>query len=1617
MKRFLSILLVAMLLMSAGLFLDEPVKAEEYATVTSANGYGVRLRSGPSTAYGVITKYPVGTTVIVLQRGAAWSQLQVGSNVGWMDNTFLSFGTSGGSVPSGSGTGDGVVWSGNGLRVWLRATAGGKRLALYKPGTMVNILEKGDKWCRVNINGAIGYMMTQFIRTDSAVVPVKKISAVSVNYNHPIVNDVLTATVTPADATASFVWTVDDVVCSTSSEMLVLDRFAGKKIKVSATGTGSYTGTAVWTTESVQTDPWVKSVALNNPTPAVGDVLSAIIQPSSADVEYSWRVNGTPVSTEATYTVKENDSGKLIQLKVTGKSNILGTASVTADRPVTDGKQLLGVELSNTQPKPGDVLKATVYPAAANAELTWTADNIVEGNGATYTVKVEDMGKVIRVSAKGVTPYQGTVSASTGRVEKAYLTGVTLSTAAPCAGRSISAAVTPADATVTYQWYADGEAIAAATGKTYTPGTDMADKKLSVKVTGTGVYGGSITSTETAAVIKAPTVVAVRLDNVTPVVGDTVKAVVVFDPAVTDEAEYNALTAGFTYLWYVDNEKQANNSVSYDAKASDVTKHLRVRVIGTATTPADVTSAYSDRVKDTKTLKGVAIHIGSKDGAMANAQAPEVGQTLYAVVSPAAAEDKVSYEWFADGAPLTSGKYITLTANEAGKRITVKVKGTTDYYTGELQFTSAAVVKKTPLVENFTFTPPEKGITPTYSAKAVNSEGKTIATASIRWLAEDGSPAELDEFGTFKPATKYKGEFTVKLENGYTLVGAAPTLNGAAVNGEVKGNVITHTFTTEGDMAITDLYITALPKPMAGDEAVTSFETAQFSASVNWTAGVTGGYFDTVETYKADITLTPKSGYAVNGLPANAFTVQNASKTTYAAGSNTVSVEYQINRVLNVVADAAQVELDGTNDQLVVCYATLSDYDGSLDSSVATWSLLGEISNTKTSINENGLVYIAGNEPVGKSLTVKCEATVGGKKYTAEKQISLVSGATNNTISVVFETVHNSVIAGGSSLKFKAHAINSNKGVTYYVESDSTTSPLSHTSINATTGELTVGVSEQAKSVVVVAQSVEAGQTAIAKWEVVIVHQNIETKKLKKLALETAEKNFPFGKNLSAMTFPKAILTYEDDSTAVVDVNWDYTSVSPAYDPSKADGSDFSIAGSVILPGDVVNPNSVSTSVLLDVHVASKQKLFLKGFTAPTWSVSALKNGISEAEIIAALPQTVACELNTKEDFAGEASTGKLDILWDAASITPAYDSASTEKSTFAISGTVDMSAYENPAALSAAVSLTVTVEAKGLETKVISVDTTSIDETKAYDPTITDESLENLLDSKREVVYMMGDNTLTAEFPVSWSCTNSYDHGIPTQQIVTFVGTVQLSGIDNPDNIPTTIYASVAVAAQPAKLELSASSYTFPECDVYLKDTYTATYSISVTNRGGTKATTVGVASSGSSAITYDVSGLPATLEPGQYGIITVSVDPSLIVLPDTYQTTLSIKYDGWKSEDCSLELVVTPKKPVEFSASVSPKVVQPGEQSVTFTVNINDPYDEFAAKNGKSFVDTKGWFEDGATYATLTITDTFTLGEDKTYTVVATNDDGTIGEKQVTVTVSEGSDVDPLAEEEAGE
>ena len=405
------------------------IPSEGTAYVTSYNGYGVRLRTGPGTGYRIIRTYAVGTPVTVLERGTYWSRISIGGTVGYMMSQFLHFGSD--YPDDGNVLCYATIWSSNGYGVRLRTgpSKSYSKIGVYSVGTKVAVLQKGAVWDRIRVGSRVGWMMNEFL------------------------------------------------IYHENNE--------------------------------------ITSVTLNNYMPVVGSVLSMqAVAPNTATVSYEWLVGGVLKSTNTTYTVDANDVGKTIQLRVTGTGSYKGTVTSAATNAVVSNTVLTGVTLNTIAPVVGDVMTATLNPAGASVIYAWKVGGYQVSNAATYTVTANDVGKQIELIVTGTGVYSGTKSSGLTAAVSASraIADVVIRNdsnptvgAAPSVGDKLTAVPSPAQATVTYQWNRDGAAISGATAASYTVAAEDQGHKLSVTVTGTGSYTGTDTSSQTATVVvKAP---------------------------------------------------------------------------------------------------------------------------------------------------------------------------------------------------------------------------------------------------------------------------------------------------------------------------------------------------------------------------------------------------------------------------------------------------------------------------------------------------------------------------------------------------------------------------------------------------------------------------------------------------------------------------------------------------------------------------------------------------------------------------------------------------------------------------------------------------------------------------------------------------------------------------------------------------------------------------------------------------------------------------------------------------------------------------------------------------------------------------------------------------------
>ena len=393
------------------------------ATVVSGNGLGVRLRTGPSTAYGVLAVYPVGTSATILSSGTYWHYVRIGNRTGYMMSQFLSTGAVPPTKPE-TGSYTAYVTSENGLGVRLRQGPGtGYAIrGVYSVGTQVTVLEHNRTWDYIRIGTRTGYMMNKFLTTSVAT---NKITGVTLNTAYPMPGATLQASVMPAGATVTYEW-LDQygTLLSSAAVYTVTAADAGKQIRVRVTGSGSYTGTAVSSWAAVQSGSTpaktaITAVTLSNTAPTVGQTVTASTTPSGATANFVWyRDDGAVLGSGSSYTVTSADEGHAIYCAAYATGDYTGnvasyyTAKVKAAE--APAKALSGSVSLPASAKTGDTLIPGVSVNSDKYAFTWTLDGRAIGSTDQLTVTADMEGKTVRLVVTAIegSGYTGSVTSN-----------------------------------------------------------------------------------------------------------------------------------------------------------------------------------------------------------------------------------------------------------------------------------------------------------------------------------------------------------------------------------------------------------------------------------------------------------------------------------------------------------------------------------------------------------------------------------------------------------------------------------------------------------------------------------------------------------------------------------------------------------------------------------------------------------------------------------------------------------------------------------------------------------------------------------------------------------------------------------------------------------------------------------------------------------------------------------------------------------------------------------------------------------------------------------------------------------------------------------------------------
>ena len=230
-------------------------------------------------------------------------------------------------------------------------------------------------------------------------------------------------------------------------------------------------------------------------------------------------------------------------------------------------------------------------------------------------------------------------------------------------------------------------------------------------------------------------------------------------------------------------------------------------------------------------------------------------------------------------------------------------------------------------------------IAPVKGATPVSTIATAEYTATINW-----SPTTT----VFAGGTEYTAKIIITPDSVHTLTGVPAnffTVEGAKTTNDADSGIVTAVFPPTA-VPIPTGAITGLTAPVAGATPVTAVtDSSEYTATVSWSPATT--LFDSEKAYNATVTITPKAGYTLTGVPANFFTVAGAI-TTNAAGSGIVTAVFPATAAPIATRAIAGVTAPVTGATPVTTVTYSSEYTATVNWSPTTTLFAGGTAYTAT---------------------------------------------------------------------------------------------------------------------------------------------------------------------------------------------------------------------------------------------------------------------------------------------------------------------------------------------------------------------------------------------------------------------------------------------------------------------------------------------------------------------------------------------------------------------------------------------------------------------------------------------------------------------------------------------
>lgn len=159
-------------------------------TIQTGNENKLNLRSAPRSSASVLTRFPNGTQVEILNAlDSTWDHVRVNGQTGYMMDRYLTSSvafapeqteqpqppeqTIQSESPAATTGQTMYVSTGNDGKLNLRSKMDARSISIerYPNGTQVTVLETSGSWAKVKVNGRTGYMMVKFLSATASAAP------------------------------------------------------------------------------------------------------------------------------------------------------------------------------------------------------------------------------------------------------------------------------------------------------------------------------------------------------------------------------------------------------------------------------------------------------------------------------------------------------------------------------------------------------------------------------------------------------------------------------------------------------------------------------------------------------------------------------------------------------------------------------------------------------------------------------------------------------------------------------------------------------------------------------------------------------------------------------------------------------------------------------------------------------------------------------------------------------------------------------------------------------------------------------------------------------------------------------------------------------------------------------------------------------------------------------------------------------------------------------------------------------------------------------------------------------------------------------------------------------